>query len=52
MSFFSCFGCQYAAHSVYGSGAFGDMMCFRNVKASYNAVKTKLDYRKIHESFE
>jgi len=33
MSFFNCFGCQYADYSVYGSGAFGDMMCFRNVKA-------------------
>jgi hypothetical protein len=52
MSFFNCFGCQYADYSVYGNGSFGDMMCFRNVKARYNAVKTKLDYRKIHESFE
>jgi hypothetical protein len=52
MFFLNCFGCQYADYSVYGNGTFGDMMCFRNVKASYNAVKTKLDYRKIHESFE
>jgi hypothetical protein len=52
MSFFNCFGCQYADYSVYGSGAFGDMMCFRNVKERYNAVRTKLDYRRIQESFD
>ncbi len=52
MTFFNCFGCQYADYSVYGSGAFGDMMCFRNGKTRYNAVQTKLDYRRIQESFE
>jgi hypothetical protein len=50
--FFNCFGCQFADYSVYGNGAFGNMMCFRNVKERYNAVISKLDYRQIHDSFD
>jgi hypothetical protein len=50
--FFNCFGCQFADYSVYGNGAFGTMMCFRNVKERYNAVNSKLDYRQIQDTFE
>lgn len=33
----NCFGCQFADYIVYGNGACGNMMCFRNVKERYNA---------------
>lgn len=52
MHFLNCFGCQFADYSVYGQGAFGDMMCFRNIKESYNAVRAKLDFRGIMDSPE
>ncbi len=42
-----CFGCLYSDYSVYGHGLFGHMLCFRNFKEDYLAVKDKDDYLKI-----
>lgn len=48
----SCFTCQYGDYSVYGSGPFGRMLCFRNHKATYDRVETKRDYLEIHDDFD
>ena len=39
-----CFGCLYSDYSVAGHGLFGNMMCYRNTKEEYLAVKNKIDY--------
>ncbi len=36
----ACINCLYSDYSPYGHGAFGRMMCFRNLKAEYLAVKS------------
>lgn len=46
-----CFGCQYGDYSVYGQGSFGSLMCFREHKAIYNQVRSKLDYRQQLDQF-
>jgi len=43
-SFKSCFGCQFSDYSVFGQGAFGTMLCFKNQKKKYLAVTTKAEY--------
>lgn len=48
----SCFTCQYADYSVYGSGPFGCMLCFRNHKAAYDRVETKDDYLEFHDDYD
>lgn len=40
----ACINCLYSDYSVYGHGLFGDMLCFRNAKAEYLKVRTKLQY--------
>lgn len=42
-----CFGCAYADYSVAGQGAFGSMLCFRNIKKEYLAVRDKDEYMDI-----
>ncbi|MBK9031487.1 MAG: hypothetical protein IPL61_09155 [Myxococcales bacterium] len=37
----ACINCLYADYSPSGHGLFGDMACFRNVKAEYLAVRSK-----------
>lgn len=46
-----CFGCQYGDYSVYGQGSFGSLMCFRDHKATYDQVRSKLDYRQQLDQF-
>src|SRR5579884_337647 len=36
-----CFKCAFSDYSVYGNGLFGDMLCFRDTKAAYMAVRDK-----------
>ena len=42
-----CFGCLYSDYSVAGHGLFGNMMCYRNTKEEYLAVKNKSEYMEI-----
>jgi hypothetical protein len=48
----ACYACQYSDYSVYGSQAFGSMLCFRNRKAAYLQVKSKDGYMKIMDQRE
>ncbi|MCB0155402.1 MAG: hypothetical protein KDF65_11455 [Anaerolineae bacterium] len=48
----SCINCQFSDYSPYGHGAFGAMMCFRNLKQEYNKVQTKTDFWKIHDRYD
>ena len=43
----NCFGCQFSDYSVYGQGLFGSMLCFRNQKENYSAVKSKEEYMQL-----
>ena len=40
----TCINCLYSDYSPAGHGAFGCMLCFRNLKSEYLAVKTKSDF--------
>lgn len=44
----ACFGCLYSDYSPYGHGLFGDMLCFRNLKAEYLRVRSKTEFWEIH----
>lgn len=44
----ACINCLYSDYSPYGHGLFGDMMCFRNLKAEYLKVATKAEFWSIH----
>jgi hypothetical protein len=48
----ACINCMYSDYSPFGSGIFGDMMCFRNNKKQYLAVTSKVDYWDVYEAFE
>ncbi len=48
----SCINCQYSDYSPFGHGAFGAMMCFRNLKSEYDEVRTKKDFLGIHDRHE
>lgn len=39
----TCFGCGLSDYSPYGLGLFGDLMCFRDNKLAYRAVRSKED---------
>ncbi len=45
-----CFGCLYSDYNVAGHSLFGSMMCFRDNKEKYLAVKTKSEYIEIMDS--
>ncbi len=45
--FKSCFGCNFSDYSVYGQNTFGTMLCFKNQKRNYLAVKTKVEYMNL-----
>jgi len=47
-----CFNCQYADYFYAGSGMFGSMFCFRNIKEKYLNISTKEEYMKIFEEYE
>lgn len=40
----SCINCQYSDYSPGGHGLFGDLLCFRNVKAAYAQVHSKATF--------
>lgn len=40
----NCFGCMYGDYSVYGSCAFGSMICYSNQKEKYKQVTNKDEY--------
>ncbi len=48
----NCFGCQFSDYSVYGQGLFGSMLCFRNQKENYSAVKSKEEYMQLERHKE
>lgn len=48
----ACINCLYSDYSPFGSGAFGCMMCFRNLKQEYLQVKSKADFFHVHDRFE
>ncbi len=48
----ACINCQFSDYSPCGHGAFGAMMCFRNLKQAYNQVRTKKDFWKIHDRYD
>ena len=44
----ACINCLYSDYSPGGHGFFGGMMCFRNLKAEYLKVTTKLQFWSVH----
>jgi hypothetical protein len=48
----ACINCLYSDYSPYGHGAFGCMMCFRNLKSEYLAVKSKQDFWSVHDRYD
>ena len=42
-----CWNCAFSDYSPAGSGVFGNMACFRDCKAAYQAVKTKKELFEI-----
>lgn len=48
----ACISCAYSDYSPYGSGLFGTMMCFRNIKKEYLQVKSKDDLFEIHDRYD
>ena len=48
----ACINCLYSDYSPYGSGAFGGMMCFRNLKLEYLKVKSKADFWAVHGNYD
>ena len=48
----ACFKCLYADYSTSGSGLFGNMLCFRNIKDKYLAVTNKRDFLAIQDARE
>jgi hypothetical protein len=45
----TCFNCQFADYHVSGAMEFGSMYCFHRLEAEYLAVRSKIDYMKLHE---
>ncbi|MBK8257863.1 MAG: hypothetical protein IPK82_34995 [Polyangiaceae bacterium] len=45
----SCINCLYSDYSPIGHGLFGTMMCFRNIKEQYLAVRTKDDFFEVQD---
>lgn len=45
----ACINCLYSDYSPLGSGIFGDMFCFRDMKADYLKVKGKDQFWPVHE---
>ena len=48
----ACINCLYSDYSPYGQGMFGCLMCFRNLKTEYLAVKTKEDFWTVHDRYD
>lgn len=48
----TCFNCAFSDYSVYGHGAFGKMLCFRNQKRAYLKAGTKDEYMDVMDSCE
>jgi hypothetical protein len=48
----ACINCLYSDYSPYGHGAFGCMMCFRNLKSEYLKVKSKADFWSVHDRYD
>lgn len=48
----SCINCLYSDYNPYGHGAFGSMMCFRNLKSAYLKVKSKSDFWTLHDRYD
>jgi hypothetical protein len=44
----ACINCLYSDYSPLGSGMFGGMMCFRNLKAEYLRVTSKREFWSVH----
>jgi hypothetical protein len=44
----ACINCLFSDYSPYGHGLYGQMMCFRNIKAEYLQVKSKRGFFSIH----
>ena len=47
-----CINCLYSDYSPGGHAVFGDMMCFRNIKAEYVKVKSKQQFWPLHKRYE
>ncbi|MEJ2746958.1 MAG: DUF6304 family protein [Anaerolineae bacterium] len=45
----TCWSCQYSDYHPAGSGAFGHLACFRNVKDKYCSVKSKYELMQMWE---
>jgi len=48
----ACINCLFSDYSPYGHGAFGCMMCFRNLKTEYLKVKTKKEFWSVHDRYD
>jgi len=44
-----CFNCAYSGFSLYSSGFFGCIICYRNAKIEFLNIKSKDDYVEISE---
>lgn len=48
----ACITCLYSDYSPAGHGLFGWMMCFRNLKAEYLKVRSKVEFWSVHDRAE
>jgi hypothetical protein len=44
----ACINCAYADYSPLGNGAFGNLLCFRNIKEEYVRVRSKAEFWSVH----
>lgn len=47
-----CFGCQFGDYGVAGNGLFGGLLCFKNIKDSYQNMRTKNDYLQFIRNYD
>lgn len=47
----ACINCAYSDYSVYGSGAFGCLLCYRDCKEDYLRIQSKAEYSHLMKRF-
>ncbi len=47
-----CYNCKFSDYSIYGQQFWGDMMCYKNIKAEYAKVSGKDDFMELMANFD
>ena len=50
--FKNCYGCLFSDYSIYGSDAFGTLMCFLKQKEAYLQARTKSEHATLYNNFD